>query len=64
MKCAWITRHRDLYPIVLFFELLAVSKAVRPTKPQSDPTKQAAPNVLDHDFTAEKPNQKWVTDIS
>ena len=23
-----------------------------------------APNVLDRDFNAEKPNQKWVTDIT
>jgi hypothetical protein len=27
VKYAWITQHRDLYPIVLLCELLAVSKA-------------------------------------
>lgn len=25
---------------------------------------KAAPNILDRDFTAEKPNQKWVTDVT
>jgi putative transposase len=39
-----------------------VSKAFTTTT-KSDPTKQAAPNLLDRDFTAQKPNQKWVTDI-
>jgi putative transposase len=138
VKYAWITRHRDMYPITLLCELLAVSKsgyyaslcrkpspraerrerihaAVRavhaesqaiygsfkiarelkrredlesacrntvaramqdlglksrvskaftPTTTKSDPTKQAAPNVLDRDFTATRPNEKWVTDIT
>ena len=41
-----------------------VAKAFRPTTTKSDPTKQAAPNVLDRDFAAERPNQKWVTDIT
>lgn len=41
-----------------------VSKAFTPTTTQSDPTKQAAPNTLDRDFSAERPNQKWVTDIT
>ncbi|HVW37443.1 MAG TPA: IS3 family transposase [Pirellulales bacterium] len=41
-----------------------VSKAFRPTTTQTDPTKQPAPNVLDRDFTATRPNQKWVTDIT
>ena len=41
-----------------------VSKAFTPTTTKSDPTKQAAPNTLDRDFTAEKPNQKWVTDVT
>jgi putative transposase len=41
-----------------------VSKAFTPTTTKSDPTKQAAPNMLDRDFTAQKPNQKWVTDIT
>jgi putative transposase len=41
-----------------------VSKAFTPTTTKSDPTKRAAPNVLDRDFTAERPNQKWVTDIT
>jgi hypothetical protein len=38
-----------------------VSKAFRPTTTQTDPTKRPAPNVLDRDFTATRPNQKWVT---
>ena len=41
-----------------------VSKAFVPTTTQADPTKRPAPNVLDRDFTATKPNQKWVTDIT
>ncbi len=41
-----------------------VSKAFRPTTTKSDPTKPPAPNVLDRDFTATRPNEKWVTDIT
>lgn len=41
-----------------------VSKAFTPTTTTSDPTKQAAPNRLERDFSAERPNQKWVTDIT
>jgi hypothetical protein len=32
-----------------------VSAAFTPTTTKSDPTKQAASNLLDRDFTAEKP---------
>ncbi len=41
-----------------------VSKAFTPTTTKSDPTQQAAPNTLDRDFTATRPNEKWVTDIT
>jgi putative transposase len=41
-----------------------VSKAFTPTTTKSDPAKQPAPNVLDRDFTATRPNEKWVTDIT
>lgn len=41
-----------------------VSKKFTPTTTQVDPTKQPAPNVLDRDFTATRPNEKWVTDIT
>ena len=41
-----------------------VSKAFVPTTTQTDPTKRPAPNVLDRDFRATRPNQKWVTDIT
>jgi putative transposase len=41
-----------------------VSKAFTPTTTQADPTKQPAPNVLDRDFTATRPNEKWVADIT
>jgi len=41
-----------------------VSKAFTPTTTQADPTKQPAPNLLARDFTATRPNQKWVTDIT
>lgn len=41
-----------------------VRKAFTPTTTQADPAKRPAPNVLDRDFTAQRPNQKWVTDIT
>ena len=41
-----------------------VFKAFTPTTTKSDPTKRPAPNSLDRDFSAERPNQKWVTDIT
>lgn len=41
-----------------------VSKAFTPTTTKSDPSKKPAPNVLDRQFTATGPNQKWVTDIT
>jgi len=41
-----------------------VRKAFTPTTTQADPAKHPAPNVLERDFTAERPNQKWVTDIT
>ena len=41
-----------------------VWKAFTPTTTQSDPTKQPAPNTLDRDFTADRPNRKWVADIT
>src|SRR5690606_27638011 len=41
-----------------------VTRKFKPTTTQTDPSKQPALNVLDRDFTAEAPNQKWVTDIT
>ncbi|QDU54651.1 IS3 family transposase [Aeoliella mucimassa] len=41
-----------------------VRKRFTPTTTKADPSKQQAPNVLDRDFDAERPNQKWVTDIT
>ena len=41
-----------------------VPKAFTPTTTKSDPTKRPAPNSLDRDFSAERPNEKWVTDIT
>lgn len=41
-----------------------ISKAFTPTTTQADPTKSPAPNTLDRDFTATRPNEKWVTDIT
>jgi putative transposase len=41
-----------------------VSQAFAPTTTQADPTKSPAPNRLERDFTATRPNQKWVTDIT
>lgn len=36
----------------------------KPTTTTSDPTAHFAPNRLDRDFTATRPNTKWVTDIT
>lgn len=41
-----------------------ISKAFTPTTTKSDPSKRPALNVLDRQFTATRPNQKWVTDIT
>ena len=41
-----------------------VSKAFTPTTTQADPTRTPAPNTLERNFTATRPNQKWVTDIT
>jgi len=41
-----------------------VLKAFTPTTTKSDPTKRPAPNSLDRNFSAERPNEKWVTDIT
>jgi len=41
-----------------------VSKSFTPTTTQADPSKQPAANVLSREFTATRPNQKWVTDIT
>lgn len=41
-----------------------VSKKFTPTTTVSDPSKIPAPNILDQTFTADAPNQKWVTDIT
>jgi transposase InsO family protein len=36
----------------------------KPTTTSSDPTARFAPNLLNRDFTALRPNAKWVTDIT
>lgn len=41
-----------------------VCKAYKPTTTKADPSRTPAANVLDRDFTADQPNQKWVTDIT
>lgn len=41
-----------------------VSKKFSPTTTVSDPSKMAAPNVLNQSFKADAPNRKWVTDIT
>jgi putative transposase len=41
-----------------------VSRRFTPTTTLTDPTRAAAPNTLNRDFTAEAPNRKWVTDIT
>jgi putative transposase len=41
-----------------------VSRRFKPTTTQVDPSRRAAENKLDRDFTAEAPNRKWVSDIT
>ncbi len=40
------------------------TKAFTPNTIQADPSKRLAPNVLNCDFDAERPNQKWVADVT
>jgi putative transposase len=41
-----------------------VSKKFKPATTQVDPSKQPAPNLLEQQFVATAPNQKWVADIT
>ncbi|WP_372717384.1 IS3 family transposase [Novipirellula sp.] len=41
-----------------------ISRKFKPTTTQVDPSKQPPPNLLDQTFTADRPSQKWVTDIT
>lgn len=41
-----------------------IARKFTPTTTQTDPTRVAAPNTLNQDFTAEAPDRKWVTDIT
>ena len=41
-----------------------VRRRFRPTTTIVDPSKKPAPNVLNRDFAASAPNQKWVADIT
>ena len=41
-----------------------VVKRFRPTTTQVDPSRRPAENLLEQDFEADRPNHKWVTDIT
>jgi len=41
-----------------------VRRGFRPRTTHADPSRPAAANTLDRDFTAEAPNRKWATDIT
>ena len=41
-----------------------VTRKFKPTTTQIDASKRAADNVLDQNFSASKPNEKWVSDIT
>ena len=41
-----------------------IRKKFKPKTTQVDPSKKPAKNLLDQFFTADAPNQKWVTDIT
>lgn len=41
-----------------------VARKFKPTTTVSDPSKKPAPNLLNQEFTADRPDQKWVSDIT
>jgi len=41
-----------------------IRKTLKPKTTEDDPSKRPAKNLLDQVFSAEAPNQKWVTDIT
>lgn len=41
-----------------------ISRRFKPTTTQVDSSKHPSPNLLDQTFNADRPNQKWVTDIT
>lgn len=41
-----------------------ITPKFRPTTTRIDPSKRAADNVLDQTFSASRPNEKWVSDIT
>jgi transposase InsO family protein len=56
-------RHR-LVRIMHKYQITARPKRRFVVTTQSDPALPVAPNLLDREFTAEKPNRKWTSDIT
>lgn len=74
MKFGFVAKHRGVWPVDVQCEALGVSRSgfyawrARPRRRAlpSDVGVRAiiAPNVLDREFTATAPNQKWVADFT
>ncbi len=45
-------------------QIRAQRKRSTARKTESDPSSPIAPNLLQRDFTADAPNQKWMTDMT
>ena len=67
MKYARINQHRNEFPITGMCRVLGVSRSGFYDSwnlLQSERSKRPAANLLDREFTATSPNQKWVIDIT
>lgn len=58
-----VVNHKAVYRIMRKLGIQSVSRQRRPYTHYSDAIHRYE-NILNRDFTAEKPNQKWVTDIT
>lgn len=60
---AQLTNDKRFYRLTGLVGLKAVIRRVRPAYQRSTP-EITAENILGRDFTAEKPNEKWLTDVT
>jgi putative transposase len=58
-----VVNHKKVYRIMKELGLQCIVR-VKKYKSYKGGVVEAAPNILNRDFKAEKPNQKWVTDIT
>lgn len=55
--------YKRIYRLTRLVQLNSVIRRKRPSYQRSKP-EVAAENILNRDFTAEKPNEKWLTDVT